>query len=329
MKGITTLSAAYSVLTGVNSAETHIPETLLSNGITIYGTPDSPQVQQLTHVVESFPDLWIDLGRFVDIPQHEWMKIPLCTNWELRLPAKAARIYPLGLEDCKVVDEKFNELHETGRLSWTTTATPFSYPVFVVWTTSPDGTHKGRPVVDIRGLNRIVQLDVYPIPLQSDIIAAVQGCPYITVVDCASFFYQWRVDPRDTYKLTVVSHRGQESFNVAVIGYKNSPSYVQRQIDRLLRPFPFAKAYIDDVVIASQTLEEHITHLTTIFAMFEQVRISIKPTKAFIGYSSVWLLGQHVDSLGLATPEEKLEAIARIKFPKTFKDLETYLGLTG
>ena len=44
MKGITTLSAAFSVLTGVNSAETHIPETHLSNGITIYGTPDSPQV---------------------------------------------------------------------------------------------------------------------------------------------------------------------------------------------------------------------------------------------------------------------------------------------
>ena len=82
MKGITTLSATYSILTGVNLAETHIPETHLSNGIMIYGTSDSPQVQQLTHVVESFPDLWIDSGRFVDIPQHEWMKIPLRTDWE-------------------------------------------------------------------------------------------------------------------------------------------------------------------------------------------------------------------------------------------------------
>ena len=63
--------------------------------------------------------------------------------------------------------------------------------------------------------------------------------------------------------------------------------------------------------------------------MFEQVGLSIKPSKAFIGYPSVRLLGQRVDSLGLATPEEKLEAIAQIKFPKTLKNLETYLGLIG
>jgi len=63
--------------------------------------------------------------------------------------------------------------------------------------------------------------------------------------------------------------------------------------------------------------------------MFTEVGISIKPTKAFLGYPSVQLLGQHINSLGLATTEEKLKAIAWIKFPKTLKDLETYLGLTG
>ena len=57
--------------------------------------------------------------------------------------------------------------------------------------------------------------------------------------------------------------------------------------------------------------------------------ISIKPSKAFLGYPSVRLLGQHVDSLGLATADEKLQAISQLKFPKTLKELETYLGLTG
>lgn len=75
------------------------------------------------------------------------------------------------------------------------------------------------------------------------------------------------------------------------MGFKNSPSYVQRQIDRLLCPYPFAKAFIDDVVIASKTLEEHAQHLITIFEMFCHVGISIKLLKAFIGYPSVPLLG--------------------------------------
>jgi hypothetical protein len=101
------------------------------------------------------------------------------------------------------------------------------------------------------------------------------------------------------------------------MGFKNSPAYVQRRIDILLRDYPWAHAYIDDVVIASYTLEEHTQHLRTIFRLFSSVGISINPSKAFVGFPSIRLLGQHVDSLGLSTATEKLEAIANLEFPKT------------
>src|SRR5438045_2511175 len=102
--------------------------------------------------------------------------------------------------------------------------------------------------------------------------------------------------------------------------------------DRLIdsfAPFCFTRAYINNIVIASKTLKEHVQHLHAIFGMFSNIGISIKPSKAFLGYPSDRLLGQHVDSLGLATTEEKLKAISWLQFPKTLKDLETYLGLTG
>jgi hypothetical protein len=87
-------------------------------------------------------------------------------------------------------------------------------------------------------------------PLQSEITSSVRGCKYITTVDATGFFYQWLVKPEDRHKLTVVSHRGQEQFRVAVMGFENPPPCVQRQIDRILRPFrTFAKAYVDDVAI--------------------------------------------------------------------------------
>src|SRR5438045_9053348 len=113
------------------------------------------------------------------------------------------------------------------------------------------------------------------------------------------------------------------------MGFKNSPAYVQHQIDILLHKYPWAQAYIDDVVIASKTLEEHIQHLWTLLQLFSKMNISINPSKAFIGYPSIRILGQHVDSLGLSTDSEKLEAIAKLQFPKTLKQLEIYLGLTG
>ena len=59
------------------------------------------------------------------------------------------------------------------------------------------------------------------------------------------------------------------------------------------------------------------------------MRIHLKPTKAFLGYPNIQLLGQHVDVLGLTTAQSKIEAITKLEFPKTLHDLEAYLELTG
>ena len=88
--------------------------------------------------------------------------------------------------------------------------TPFAYPAFVVWRTMPDGSKKGRVVIDIRGLNAITESDSYPLLLQSDVIARIAGHPFVSVVDTVGWFHQFRVQRRDRHKLTVVSHRGQE-----------------------------------------------------------------------------------------------------------------------
>lgn len=69
-------------------------------------------------------------------------------------------------------------------------------------------------------LNDVVLLDLYPLPLESDLIAVVKDCGYMGVIDCARFFHQWRGHPEHRHKLTVISHRGQETFNVAVMGFK-------------------------------------------------------------------------------------------------------------
>ena len=298
-------------------------DIVMPNGVTIFGNAGS-----LQSAVDRFPSLWEE-GEFAKIPQEDWMRIPLRADWEQKVP-KTPRVYPLSNDAKKVVDKVFDKLHSQKRLDWTSESTPFSFPVFVVWKTLPDGSRKGRPVIDIRGLNAVTLPDVYPLPLQSDLIAAVKDCGYISVIDCASFFYQWRVHPEDRHKLTVISHRGQETFNVAVMGFKNSPAYVQRQIDRVLRPFRnFARAYVDDVVIFSRSLQEHHLHLSKVFSLFQSNGISVNPAKAFLGYPSVHLLGQKVNSFGLSTADDKLEAISQLNFPRTLSQLETYLGMTG
>jgi hypothetical protein len=62
---------------------------------------------------------------------------------------------------------------------------------------------KERVVVDIRGLNQIVESDFYSMSLQADIIGAVSGAKYISAIDATAFFYQFRVRSIDRHKLTV------------------------------------------------------------------------------------------------------------------------------
>lgn len=83
-------------------------------------------------------------------------------------------------------------------------------------------------MVDICDLNKVALIDVYPMPLQTDITSAVAGCKYITKVDATSFFHQSRVKQEDGYKLPIVSHRGREQYNVALMGFKYAPTYAQR-----------------------------------------------------------------------------------------------------
>lgn len=76
-------------------------------------------------------------------------------------------------------------------MGWISQPTPFGFPVFVVWRTliTRGVVHqKSRAVVDIRGLSKIAERDAYPLPLQGDIILAMRGCHYITVVDSANPF---------------------------------------------------------------------------------------------------------------------------------------------
>ena len=298
-------------------------EHVCPNGVTIYGQQEAADA--IAALVDEYQDLFIDKGTTVDIPEEEWMPINLKPGAE----AKPAKVYPLGQRDREVVDRTFDKLHAQGKMHFTSQPTPFSYPVFVVWRDTPEG-RKGRPVIDIRGLNEITEADSYPLPLQGDVISAVAGSPYISTMDAVGWFHQFNVRRSDRPKFTVVSHRGQEESSVALMGYKGSPPYVQRQTDKILRPYKdFAKAYVDDIIVHSRTLAEHLNNLRQAFDLFRQKRISLAPSKCFLGFPSVMLLGQRVDSLGMATAEEKIAAISALRFPLSLQDLDHFLGLTG
>jgi hypothetical protein len=69
--------------------------------------------------------------------------------------------------------------------------------------------------------------------------------------------------------------------------------------------------------------------LHSVFSILVKYNIAIKGKKCFIGYLSATVLGKKVDSFRMSITKEKLEAITKLAFPKTAKELETYLGIAG
>ena len=223
----------------------------------------------------------------------------------------------------------FDEMHHLGHLKYTTSHTSFSFPVFVVHKTNAKRKIKGRAIVDIRKLNDFVILDAYPFLLQSDIIASIQGCTNLAVLDAVLIFYQWLLHPDHQYMFTVVTHRGQETFQVPIMGYINSVVYVHCKIDNIIGDIrEWACAYVDDIVCGRRFLPNLLTKLRAFFDIFLRYNILIQPTKFYVNYPNVALLGQCVNSLRLSTSKEKLKAICLLKYPETLRALEYYLDLT-
>ena len=100
--------------------------------------------------------------------------------------------YRVFTRDEAKIDEIFDSARADGRMSAAEGVVPAGWPVFVVWQKG-----KGRPVVDLRGLNAKVIPDAYPLPRQDEILVRLKGKQWISVFDLRKAFYQRYIRHRD------------------------------------------------------------------------------------------------------------------------------------
>jgi hypothetical protein len=112
-------------------------------------------------------------------------------------------------------------------------------------------------------------------------------------------------------------------------GLRNGPSIFQRIMQGVLSPYLwlFCLVYIDDIVVYSQSYEEHIDHLDKVLGAIEASGITLSPTKCHLFYSSILLLGHKVSRLGLSTHLEKVKAILELERPRKLAQLQAFLGM--
>ncbi|BHF77222.1 hypothetical protein SprV_0502032600 [Sparganum proliferum] len=112
-------------------------------------------------------------------------------------------------------------------------------------------------------------------------------------------------------------------------GLCNASQTFQRFVDRVLRGLPFVYAYIDDILVASSTAEEHMEHLATVFDRLQQFGVVLNPSKCAFGVSSLEFLGHLVDSHGIRPLPSKVAAIRDFPPPISKRQLQRFLGMVN
>lgn len=96
----------------------------------------------------------------------------------------------------------------------------------------------------------------------------------------------------------------------------------------MLRPFLWNSVivYVDDVIIFSRSLNNHLRHLQEVLQRLMKSGLTLQVSKCHFAYASIKALGHRVSRLGLATDDDKIEAVRNMELPRTLSDLETALG---
>ena len=119
-----------------------------------------------------------------------------------------------------------------------------------------------RLCVDYRRLNSVTAVDAYPMPRADELIDQLGKAKYITTLDLARGYWQVPMSDQDKGKTAFTTPKGLYQFNVMPFGLSGASATFQRMMDGLLRGLEsFTSAYIDDIIIFSETWEDHIKHV--------------------------------------------------------------------
>ena len=206
-------------------------------------------------------------------------------------------------------------------------ASPYAAPV--VMTTKKDG--EKRFCIDYRKLNQVTVKDRYPLPRIDDTIDALHGAQYFTTLDLFSGYWQIEIKEEDKFKTAFVCEYGQYEFNRMPFGLTNAPSTFQRLMNKILKPVLYKSAlvYLDDIIIFSKTVDEHIKHISTVFKLLAQNGLKLKAKKCDFFKTKIDYLGHVVSSEGVAPDDKKIISILNYPEPRNQKELSSFLGLAG
>ena len=232
-------------------------------------------------------------------------------------------IYPLTEAERDELKKYIRENLEKGFIRKSTS--PAGAPVLFV--KKKDGSL--RLVIDYRKLNEMTIRNSYPLPLISELLDRVKGAKIFTKLDLKSAYNLVRIKEGDEFKTAFRTRYGHFEYLVMPFGLKNAPATFQHFINDVLSDYldDFVISYIDDILIFSNSLEEHHKHVKMVLKKLLENNLYVKLEKCEFDVSETAFLGYIISKDGLKVDPSKIEAILDWPIPTTVKEVQSFIGL--
>ena len=293
------------------------------------------EAEELNNFVQSLPSDFREIvNEFVQMfqppdrdPPSRSVKHYICVPPDV-VPA-ARRAYPLPQHKLSAMREQMHELIEKGWVQ--ASASPWAAPVLFV---PKDDGKKQRMCIDFRDLNALTKKDRFPLLRIDLLLHRSAKASIFSKIDLASGFHQIEVftEHRELTSFILpetVDGQSLWEWKVMPFGLVNAPSTFQRAMSVALRGCEeFSVVYIDDILVFSETREQHLLHLKRVFAALQEQSYHVRLAKCLFFAPEVPFLGHILSADGIKAADKRFGHIQSFPTPfSTPKQVRSFLGM--
>lgn len=259
----------------------------------------------------------------LEFPKIPNLKIKLIIDKRVDPKQKTYNCIPLAQE--KRVTEILDRMEKEGIIEKVKGYSEWISPLIVV----PKGINDIRVCVDMREPNTAIKRVVYPLPTLEFILCKLKNCGIFSKIDIKSAYHHIELHEESRYITAFLSQNGVMQFRRLTFGLNSAPEIFQRIMSQLIQGIEGAFCFLDDIIVAGESREQHDMRLENVLKVLRQNNLTLNREKCKFGLTQIDFLGSTITKNTVRPSQEKIKAVKEFVKPKSVEEVRSFIGLVN